>query len=205
MIRDGYWIRISERPTSEGGVVGTYADISEIKQRETQRREQELAQQAVLLQITLDNLTQGVVVFDANGQLQGWNQRMLAMLDLTANSIHRGMARSALPSLLADGPSQQEQLMPDGRTLSLWRAPMPDGGALMTLADISKRRQQEIQIQGLLDELQAIFENAYVGIVHLKDRVFVNCNSQMAKMFGWESPQELIGQASERIYANHDE
>jgi signal transduction histidine kinase/DNA-binding response OmpR family regulator len=33
---DGRWIRISEQPTANGGVVATYADITELKQREAQ-------------------------------------------------------------------------------------------------------------------------------------------------------------------------
>jgi adenylate cyclase len=33
---DGRWVRISERPTSTGGIVATYADITELKQREAE-------------------------------------------------------------------------------------------------------------------------------------------------------------------------
>jgi adenylate cyclase len=33
---DGRWVRVSERKTANGGVVATYADISELKQRETE-------------------------------------------------------------------------------------------------------------------------------------------------------------------------
>ena len=33
---DGRWLKISERPTAEGGVVGVYTDISELKERELQ-------------------------------------------------------------------------------------------------------------------------------------------------------------------------
>ena len=33
---DGRWVRVSERKTTNGGVVATYADISELKQRETE-------------------------------------------------------------------------------------------------------------------------------------------------------------------------
>jgi signal transduction histidine kinase/CheY-like chemotaxis protein/HAMP domain-containing protein len=34
--RDGRWIQVSERKTSDGGVVATYADITEMKQREAE-------------------------------------------------------------------------------------------------------------------------------------------------------------------------
>ena len=56
MIRDDLWIRASERPTAEGGIVGTYADISEIKRRENLRRERELAKTVGAMQRRLDDL-----------------------------------------------------------------------------------------------------------------------------------------------------
>jgi diguanylate cyclase (GGDEF)-like protein/PAS domain S-box-containing protein len=210
-IRDNLWIRLSERPAGDGSIVGTYADISEIKQRETQRRERELAEQASLLQTTLDNLPQGVVVFDADDRLLVWNNRLLAMLDLSDGELAQRMPRHSLPKVLAPLPStqeiqdQSEWVMVDGRTLSIRYAAMPGGGSLMTLTDITLRRLQEIHIQQLLDELRATFENAHVGIAHLRNRVFVNCNARMAELFGWDSPKSLIGKTTETIYASHQD
>lgn len=210
-IHDNLWIRLSERPAGDGSIVGTYADISEIKQRETQRRERELAEQAALLQTTLDNLPQGVVVFDADDRLLVWNNRLLAMLDLSDGELAQRMPRHSLPKVLAPLPSSQEMqdqsewVMVDGRTLSIRYAAMPGGGSLMTLTDITLRRLQEIHIQQLLDELRATFENAHVGIAHLRNRVFVNCNARMAELFGWDSPKSLIGKTTETIYASHQE
>lgn len=210
-IRDNLWIRLSERPAGDGSIVGTYADISEIKQRETQRRERELAEQAALLQTTLDNLPQGVVVFDADDRLLVWNNRLLAMLDLSDGELAQRMPRHSLPKVLAPLPLSQEMqdqsewVMVDGRTLSIRYAAMPGGGSLMTLTDITLRRLQEIHIQQLLDELRATFENAHVGIAHLRNRVFVNCNARMAELFGWDSPKSLIGKTTETIYTSHQD
>lgn len=210
-VRDDLWIRLSERPAGDGSIVGTYADISEIKQRETQRRERELAEQAAQLQSTLDNLPQGVVVFDADDRLLVWNNRLPAMLDLPEDELVQGMPRHSLPKVLAPlSPTQEiqdqsEWIMVDGRTLSIRYAMMPGGGSLMTLTDITLRRLQEIHIQQLLDELRATFENAHVGIVHLRNRIFVNCNTRMAELFGWDSPASLIGKTTESIYASHQD
>lgn len=210
-VRENLWVRISERPAGDGSIVGTYADISEIKQRENQRRERELAEQAALLQTTLDNLPQGVVVFDAEDRLLVWNSRLLSMLDLSDGALVECMPRHALPRILApespeqDNQDQAEWIMIDGRTLSVRHAGMPGGGSLMTLTDITLRRLQEIHIQQLLDELQATFENAHVGIVHLRNRVFINCNARMAELFGWDSPEALIGKTTETIYASRED
>jgi PAS domain S-box-containing protein len=38
-LNDGRWLKISERKTAEGGIVGVYTDITELKKRETQLNE----------------------------------------------------------------------------------------------------------------------------------------------------------------------
>ena len=208
MIGPDTWIRVSEHPTAEGGVVGTYADISELKKRENLRREQEQAEQAALLQTTLDNLAQGVIVFDAQDHLLVWNERLMGIIDANPADLAQGIPRTSLEKTfpcLQDAPANshtQETLLNDGRTLNIRHAGMPGGGSLMTLTDITMRRRQETHIQELLDELHATFENAHVGIVHLKNRVFINCNTRMAEIFGWDSSQELIGKTSEILYDN---
>ena len=210
-VRDDLWLRISERPAGQDGIVGTYADISEIKQREHLRREREQAEQARLLQTTLDNLPQGIVVFDAEDRLLAWNYRLLALLDLPDGQLIKRMPRGELPKIL-EAPSarpetddKSEWIMADGRTLNIRYATMPGGGSLMMLTDISLRRLQEIHIEQLLDELQAMFENVHVGIAYLRNRVFINCNPRMAELFGWDTPADLIGQTTEILYATRED
>ena len=70
-LRSGRWLQIRERQTRDGGTVGIYTDITEIKLGEQRRREQELAEKSMLLQSTLDNLAQGVSVFDRHGTAGG--------------------------------------------------------------------------------------------------------------------------------------
>ncbi len=88
----GRWLQITERATRDGGTVGIYTDISEIKRSEERRREQELAEKSVLLQSTLDNIVQGVSVFDKDGKLVAWNDRFVDLLDLPDWLAKPGMA-----------------------------------------------------------------------------------------------------------------
>jgi diguanylate cyclase (GGDEF)-like protein/PAS domain S-box-containing protein len=210
MIRDRFWVRVSERPTAEGGVVGTYADISEIKQQENLRRERELGQQALLLQTTLDNLAQGVMVFDGADRLVAWNDRLIEMLALAPQDLVKDKSYAELPAIFSSFPDAQDRNivecpLADGRTFAVRRAAMPDGGTVITMADISDRKRQEARIQELLDELRLTFENAHVGIVHLRNRQFVSCNTRMAEMLGWDSPEDLLGQTTEIIYPSHED
>ena len=86
----GRWLQIRERQTRDGGIVGIYTDITEIKLGEQRRREQELAEKSVLLQSTLDNLAQGVSVFDRHGKLVAWNDRFVDLLELPDWLVRRG-------------------------------------------------------------------------------------------------------------------
>ncbi|MDF0544410.1 PAS-domain containing protein [Sphingobium sp. H39-3-25] len=84
-LADGRWIQINELRTSEGGIVGIYTDITEAKAEDARARALELAERNVVLQATLDNLSEGVCVFDGAGQLAAWNDALRRLLALPEN------------------------------------------------------------------------------------------------------------------------
>lgn len=47
--------------------------------------------------------------------------------------------------------------------------------------------ERTLQLSGVLEEMRLLFEKAPVGIAVIKDRVMLRCNSQMERMFGYES------------------
>lgn len=102
-LRDERWLRMSERPTRDGGLAVLYSDVTEIKLSETARREQALAQKSHLLQRAVDNLSQGVAMVGADGVLELWNRRFLELCGLAPIAGHRAfaevMAESELPLL----------------------------------------------------------------------------------------------------------
>ncbi|WP_431854769.1 NahK/ErcS family hybrid sensor histidine kinase/response regulator [Azospirillum sp.] len=168
---DGRWLRISERPTHENGFVGIYSDITAIKTQERRRRERELAAKSTLLQATLDNLSQGVSVFNAELELVAWNHRLAELLDLPEDRLFAGAPLASFLTLPAvrrpfadDGrepgalvrwlkstrsiPTRSLELdCPDGRTLEVRSNPMPDGGFVTTFADITHLRRSEAALR----------------------------------------------------------
>lgn len=170
---DGRWVQISERRTRDGGVVSLHTDITGVKRSEERRRERELAEKSVLLQATLDHLTQGVSVFDGDQRLVAWNRRLVALL---------GEARAGTPfddfadlppmrvqaAVPAGRPLAAEVEMPDRSVLEVRRNPMPGGGFVTTYTDITERkrseealRDSERRIRLVTDAMPAMI--AYVG------------------------------------------
>ena len=104
-LADGRWMQVNERRTRDGGVVGVYTDITDLKRDETRRREQELAEKSVLLQATLDNIAQGVAVYDKDLKLVAWNDCFVRLLKLPAKVVRQGcdvagLRRSQYPAWL---------------------------------------------------------------------------------------------------------
>jgi diguanylate cyclase (GGDEF)-like protein/PAS domain S-box-containing protein len=58
-------------------------------------------------------------------------------------------------------------------------------------------------MQQVLHEVQAIFENATVGIVLTRARCVVRCNKALADIFGY-TPSELLGQPGRLLYPSDD-
>ena len=161
-LASGRWLQIRERQTRDGGTVGIYTDITAIKLDEQQRREQEIAEKSILLQSTLDNLAQGVSVFDKQLRLVAWNERFVELLELPDWLVRPGASfqdylryRSARGDFGGGGemaiairmqqirerePAKREQKLPNGTVLEVRRDPMPGGGFVTTYTDITDRQ-----------------------------------------------------------------
>ena len=118
---------------------------------DTQRRER-LA--AARLQAAIEQMRDGIVVYDRHDRLILGNSRFAPLLDLDPAIVQPGMHLQALadahrfdPRLLdhprpGDTPVVGEAVQ-DGRTLEVWRSVMPDGGQMVAVTDITRRVQAE--------------------------------------------------------------
>ena len=173
---DGRWLKVTERRTGDGGVVGIYTDITDIKRQEELRHQQALAEKSVLLQSSLDNLSPGVAVYDSTLKLVAWNQRFVELLDLPSSMVQSGMAfgdylqfnagrneyardhRRTIEDRLAQVSTYSsfyfEYERPNGTVLEVRRNPMPNGGFVTTYTDITARRQAAVQLSEAKENLE---------------------------------------------------
>jgi signal transduction histidine kinase len=125
-------------------------------------REAQLAEQSALLQSTLENMGEGLSVFDRNGRLIAWNGRFAKWLklplDLTSTSLHEILlhqarrgdfgqvedpereARERLERFYSEVPTVKERTTDTGRALQIRRRAMPDGAVVSLYSDITARK-----------------------------------------------------------------
>jgi diguanylate cyclase (GGDEF)-like protein len=122
----------------------------------------------VQLDAALNNMGQGLCMFDAAGRLELWNDSYVRMYRLPPGRLVVGdtvdgtlaARRSAgtafvemdhyvdrLRGVIAERkPSSHTAELPDGRTINVLYRPMKAGGWLATHADITERKQSEARI-----------------------------------------------------------
>ncbi|MDY7220325.1 NahK/ErcS family hybrid sensor histidine kinase/response regulator [Denitrificimonas sp. JX-1] len=205
-LRTGRWLQVTERPTQEGGLVILYTDITELKHSETQRREQALAQKTRLLQQTVDNLSQGVVMVNAKGVLELWNHRFLeicALQPFEPNCLYHEVMRDNADMLLTPSTVdengqprlQKEQRMADGRVIEIRAHPLPNGDFVNTFTDITERylhaevlRKREEWIRLITDHVPAMI--AYVN----SDFTYEFTNKVYEQWYRWPR-DSILGQS----------
>lgn len=162
---DGSTILIRRYAAPNGTIVINHTDITRLKQAET-----EAERKSSLLEAVLDNMAQGMMVCDASmsvvafnekfGELQGYRPGDLrlgmAYEDFLRLAFARGniktddieaLVAQRLKSAYAREYHRREYQAQNGRHITLRRTPMPDGGFVMTVVDITDRKKAEMALQ----------------------------------------------------------
>ena len=159
---------------SEGlGWVVTHEDVTdEIAAEELmQQRKRELELQNMRLDATVNNISQGIGMYDARGQLVLWNRPYQRIYNLPAHMLMPGTHIDDVLNHLFDGGMRAGKTREDylrmrreiiarreygkyvhefgGRTIMMQHHPMPDGGWVTTHEDITEQRQHEERIRHL--------------------------------------------------------
>lgn len=161
-IRPDRWVQVSEHRTPDGGTVILQTDISDIIRSERAERGKLLDTQSRLVRATLDHINQGVVIFDNEARLVGWNDRAGELLALPQGRLRLGLgfddlvARLASAARLGQGMTAATlrdwagtaaeraplrfELRRDTTVLNVFAQEMPDRGFVMSFTDITAER-----------------------------------------------------------------
>jgi diguanylate cyclase (GGDEF)-like protein len=163
-LKDGRWLRISRSGTQDGGFIIVYSDISMLKNQEAQLKSANL-----LLDAALDNMCQGLCLYDSEQRLKVFNRRFCELFRLPPERVRPGITfREVLELSVAAGnhlgkaadellseefslarqrpANTRFQELSHDRILAIARQPTADGGWVATYEDVTERRRAEERI-----------------------------------------------------------
>ncbi|ALK10843.1 EAL and GGDEF domain-containing protein [Blastochloris viridis] len=170
---DGTVVEIRGTPVPGGGFITTYVDMTARRAAEkllsdSERRARE---KSAALQITLAHMSQGLTMFDADGKLKVWNDRVVDMYGLPSDVMSRGASFAdilkacqpfhtfddgvdtfvgALWQELAQGNTFADTWrLSDGRVIAVVHTPIADGGWVSTHEDVTEREHAARKISHL--------------------------------------------------------
>ncbi len=178
-LTDGRWIRTLETATDDGGIVCIQSDITGIKKHEAEiaRISGALTKTNDHFNEALDNMIQGLCMFDGkqklilcNGryrEMYGFSDKVvkpgIAIADIMRYSISLGNYRDedaqAALSMRHDRSRLKKrttikQYLRDGRVIAVMNEPMVDGGTIATYQDITATERHEAQLVAYTKRLE---------------------------------------------------
>lgn len=152
--------------------IGRLARAFTVFKRQAAERDElagEVVQQASIRAGILNNMRDGIALFDRNDRLVTWNPQFERMIGRQAGEMAAGSSMREVMSFAGDtgepaapssytahrafaapnaaGLSDGEMRYADGRVIEVKASPMPEGGTVVTFADISQRRQMEQRLR----------------------------------------------------------
>lgn len=158
------WVQVSEHRTNDGGTVILQTDVTDIIRAEREERGKLLDDQARLVRATLDHISQGVCIFDADARMLGWNARASELLALQISDFRPGMPFDDLLTRLRGRVALADGLTParlrdwalatpprpplrfglsraGGSVLDVFGEEMPGGGFVISFTDVTAERR----------------------------------------------------------------
>ena len=206
-LADGRWHQINETRTSDGGCVQTRSDITQLKQREADllRLTRELHTRNSMFDMLLDNMTQGLCLFDADQRVVFANHQYAEIYGLTPEHIKPGTSlKEILEARVATGlygnldgqkfvrdgvatftkKVSQVLRLADGRSIAVLRVPMPDGSLVSTHEDITERESLNARFAAQHVQLDAVMHNMVQGVaMYDGDQRLIICNRRYLEMY----------------------
>lgn len=160
--------------------------------QERLERDRLLDNQAQLVRATLDHIAQGIVIFDADEHLVGWNMRLLELLPLPVEMFRIGtefrliadffqstkvFVKSKNQAAVLNWVAERERrpsldldvTTTAGRTLTVVAQVMPDKGFVISFTDISAERDARKSLFEINETLEARVSARTAELVEARD------------------------------------
>jgi two-component system, sensor histidine kinase len=171
------WLQISNKKMASGATVIFQTDITDIVRVERVKHERELDEQSKLLQATIDHMPQGISMFSSDHVLRTCNRRFVELLALPVHVATQRLSLARLFQLITAQSLVQDDN--DRKRLAAWLASdtgtsiegiafrrfdnaflnldakvMPDGGLVLTFADVTAERAATLALREANETLE---------------------------------------------------
>jgi len=180
---DGRIIEVHHNPLPDGTLIRRYVDVTQRK-----RMQAEVDAKTMLLETTLENMGDGIAVFDRDLNIVLHNRRMREQFSIPeslmrgksvpAEQVIRAMAAQGhygagtpeqhverlLTSLKSPEVGRYELKEQNGRIIAVHHKPLPDGRLVRRYSDVTAQRRIEAELAAQVKTLQATLESLDDGI-----------------------------------------
>ena len=175
------------------------------------------ASEAIELNLTrlrdaIDNIDQGIVMFDADLRLVVWNHRFIELIDVPEAMIQPGMSLETIfrynaergeygledvETVVAERLARArraelhrvERERPNGMVLEIAGRPLPSGGFVSTYTDVTHRRQAEAALRAAYDSAERLVDERTRDLRRSEQRF--RALAELASDWIWETDADL--------------
>lgn len=223
---DGTWLHVSTFKRSDGGWVRTFLDITDLKAAEAETSEKNR-----FLELTLDNMDQGLIVLSPEDRIVLYNKNVCDLINVapefmetnpTSQEIfdyqdergefdniskeERAAIRSRVDSGAYTGSFSYDRQRADGTWLHISTMERPDGGWVRTFMDVTEEKRSEQEAIARADDIELILQNMDQGII-VRDREdnILHFNDRLCELLNIDRSVYAGNASSRELFEIHSE